>query len=227
MFAWLLDLVFPARCIVCERRGSALCPGCVPALPYLPPGLCARCASRRGARGVCRGCRRLSPALSWVRAPLVYDGAARRAVIALKFRSGRCLAPVMGELLRQTLRAHPVAADLLVPVPLSPGRLRQRGFNQAALLADQIAGHVPGIATVRSDVLVRQDRPAQRTLNAHQRLSNLAGAFGCPRPADVRGRRILLVDDVVTTGATASACADTLADAGAARICVLAFARHL
>ena len=141
----------------------------------------------------------------------------------MKFRSGRYLAPTMGQLLREALPA--MEADLVVPVPLSPGRLRARGFNQAALLAEQITTSVHGV--LAPNVLTRTDRPAQSTLSATVRMSNLKGAFVCPRPEAVRGRRILLVDDVVTTGATVSACADTLAAAGAGRVFALAFARDL
>jgi ComF family protein len=160
-----------------------------------------------------------------VRAAFAYQGAARTAVLTLKFKSGRYLAPLMGELLRAQLAARPVQADVVVPVPLAPRRLQQRGFNQARLLADEIAGAVRG--SVLPDALSRTDRPAQQTLPAAERLMNLQGAFTCPRAADVRNRRVLLVDDVVTTGSTLSACAEALADAGASRISGLAFARDL
>src|SRR5579862_117899 len=97
--AWLLAQVFPARCIVCDRRGTALCPPCRIDLPHLPARVCPRCATLRISRGVCRGCSHLSPSLSWVRAGFVYEAAARRAVLTLKFRAGRYLAQVMGGLL--------------------------------------------------------------------------------------------------------------------------------
>jgi ComF family protein len=160
-----------------------------------------------------------------VRAPFAYHGAARTAVLTLKFRSGRYLAPMMGQLLCDEVHRHAVDAQLIVPVPLSPARLRQRGFNQAALLAQYVA--LASQARLATDVLRRVERPSQRTLKAVERLSNLSGAFACSSPEEVRGRRILLIDDVVTTGATVSACADTLADAGAARVGALAFARDL
>jgi ComF family protein len=160
-----------------------------------------------------------------VRAPFAYEGAARTAVLTLKFRSGRYLAPLMGELLREQLASRPLQADIVVPVPLAPKRLRQRGFNQALLLAEEVAQTVRG--SVLPDGLSRIERPAQQTLPAASRLSNLQGAFSCPRAADIDNRRILIVDDVVTTGATLSACADALADAGARRISALAFARDL
>ena len=131
----------------------------------------------------------------------------------------------MGDLLSHQLQSRPLDVDVVVPVPLARTRLRQRGFNQAQLLADYVA---PALgARLLSDALQREDRAAQSTLPAANRLANLAGAFRCATRSDVRGRRVLLVDDVVTTGATVSACADTLAEVGASRISVLAFARDL
>jgi ComF family protein len=144
-------------------------------------------------------------------------------VLNLKFRSGRYLVPLMAELLGEAAQRQHGAFDVVVPVPLSPRRQRERGFNQAALLAARVAAQTQ--TTLADRVLTRVDRPSQRTLNAERRLANLAGAFSCEGlPPNAR---VLLVDDVVTTGATASACADTLAEAGARRIGVLAFARDL
>jgi ComF family protein len=225
MLPWLWELLFPARCIGCGIRGIALCQACRTELPYLPGGLCTRCVSRRGPRGACRGCRRLSPELNTLRAAFAYEGAARAAVLTLKFKSGRYLAPLMGELLREQIAQQPLQADVVVPVPLAPRRLRQRGFNQALLLAEQVTTSVRGV--MLADALSRSERPAQQTLAAAERLLNLEGAVTCQRAAEIRDRRVLLVDDVVTTGATVSACAEALAVAGARRITALTFARDL
>ncbi|HYL72298.1 MAG TPA: phosphoribosyltransferase family protein [Candidatus Dormibacteraeota bacterium] len=146
-------------------------------------------------------------------------------MLTLKFRSGRYLAPLMGELLRDALALRPLEVDVVVPVPLAPRRLRTRGFNQATLLATEVGDAVN--AAVMPDILSREGRQAQSTLRATQRLENLVGAFRCTHTAAIAGKRVLLVDDVVTTGATVSACADTLAEAGASRVTVLAFARDL
>jgi ComF family protein len=160
-----------------------------------------------------------------VRAVCVYDGVARNAVHTLKFRSGRCVAPVLGELLREHLGRRPLRADLLVPAPMARHRLRERGYNQAALLAGQIVDQVGG--TLAVDLLEKADRPPQQTLSAAERRRNLQDAIRCPRPGQVAGRRVLVVDDVMTTGATLSACADVLHEAGAERIFGLVFARDL
>ncbi len=218
------EALFPARCIGCQRRGIALCAACRAELPYLPSGLCARCATRRTAGRACSGCRRLSPAVSAIYATCAYQGAARTAVLTLKFRSARYLSTTMAGLMNETLQSRPLRADLVVPVPLSSARLRARGFNQAALLAERIA---PALRVDVANALRREDRAAQVGLGAARRLTNLAGAFRCAAPALVEGKDVVLVDDVVTTGATVSACADTLADAGACRVRVLAFARDL
>jgi ComF family protein len=219
------EALFPARCLGCQRRGVALCDAYRHELPYLPAGVCTRCALPRIGTGTCRGCARLSPVVSAIRAAFTYEGAARAAILALKFRAGRHLTPLMGELLRTELRRLPLQVDVVVPVPLAPRRLKMRGYNQALLLAEQIVPATRGAQVVNA--LARGERRAQSTLDSEARLRNLNGAFVCARPADVAGRRVLLVDDVVTTGATASACADTLAEAGAGRITVLAFARDL
>jgi ComF family protein len=167
----------------------------------------------------------LSPALSTLRAPFAYEGAARTAVLNLKFKSGRYLVPLMGEFLRRELTLRPLHAEVVVPVPLAPKRMRQRGYNQALLLAHQVAKVVHGEVVV--DALIREERPPQQSLAAAERLLNLEGAFSCPRPMRVSNHSVMLVDDVVTTGATLSACTDTLAEAGARRVSALAFARDL
>lgn len=160
-----------------------------------------------------------------MRAVCVYDGVARKAVHTLKFRSGRHVAPVLGGLLRSHLARRPLHADLVVPAPMSRARQRERGYNQAALLAEEIVEMVGG--SLASDLLEKADRPAQQTLSAAQRGRNLQGAIRCARPELIRGGRVLLVDDVMTTGATLSACADALDQAGAQRVLALVFARDV
>jgi ComF family protein len=130
---------------------------------------------------------------------------------------------VLGSLIEQHLRERPLQADVVVPVPMAPGRLRERGYNQAELLAAQVAGHIQ--AKLAPNLLARGDRPAQQKLTAEQRASNLKGALSARGRLD--GLTVLLVDDVATTGATLSACADALVAAGAREVRALVFARDL
>jgi len=158
-----------------------------------------------------------------LRAVCAYEGTARAAVHAFKFRGGRRLAPVLGQVMRQHLKRHPLRVDLVVPVPIAPGRRRARGYNQAALLAREIVEPVGGVFD--EGILERVDRPAQVTLNAEERLANLSSAIEVRRR--VHEERVLLIDDVATTGATLSACAEALAHAGAQNVRALVFARDL
>jgi ComF family protein len=153
---------------------------------------------------------------------------AREAVHAFKFGGQRALARPLGDLLAALKTADlPVdAVDLLVPVPLHPRRERERGFNQSLLLARRI-GRIWTVP-VRSDVLVRASatRP-QAELTADARRTNVRDAFALRRPEQVRGRHVVLVDDILTTGSTASACARCLKEGGAASVGVLTVTRAL
>ena len=206
-----------------------MCDACRPQLPYVRGDVCRRCALRRPSPlpevPRCRGCAEISSALHSVRAVFIFEGAVRRAVHVLKFRGGRYLVPTLAALIDEELQRRPVSAELVIPVPISPRRLRDRGFNQAELLARPLAARL-GVRLGR-DVLVRADRPPQSTLDAQARRRNLQGAIRCRVAGGLGGRSVLLVDDVMTTGATLSVCADALLDAGAGAVRGLVFARDL
>ncbi len=197
----------------------------MPALPYLPREVCRRCASPLRPGADCRVCRQLAPALRSVRAVCAYEGPARSAVHTLKFRSGRSLAPVLGDLMRRSLDTRPLRADLVVPAPLSAARLRERGYNQAELLAIEVSSAIGGCLV--PSLLARDDRPPQQRLSGAERRKNLRGAVRCLDPSRAAGQRVLLVDDVMTTGATLGACAEALTAAGATWVGALVFARDL
>jgi ComF family protein len=237
---WLdpvLDLVFPAVCPVCLTRSDdpghrPFCGACGAALPIgVDPG-CAVCGEPfPGLAGAlpCDGCRRRAPAFAFARAVAPYRDGMREAIHAMKYGSRPVLAAPLGRLLAEAAPAVlPTApgewAEGLVPVPLHPARLAERGFNQAELLAAPCAARwrVP----VLGRVLVRtRATPPQTDLDAAARRANVRNAFAVPRPADILGRRLLLVDDVLTTGATAGAAAQALRGAGAAAVGVVTLAR--
>ena len=150
----------------------------------------------------------------------------REAIHGFKFGGRRALAAPLGDLLAETARRDlaGMRVDLLVPVPLHPRRERERGFNQAELLAGRLSRGFP--ARVARGVLVRRVATApQSELAADDRQANVRDAFEIRRPDAVRSRHVLLVDDLLTTGATAGACADCLREAGAASVGVLTVAR--
>lgn len=155
-----------------------------------------------------------------------YEGTVRAAILALKYRAHRRLVPFLASTLNQALEARPFSVDFLVPVPLGAARMHERGFNQSGLLAEALAA-ARGLK-FEPDILIRHRETRQQArLPARDRLRNVAGAFSVPDSERVAGRRILLVDDVCTTGATLEACASILTEAGAEGVWAVVAAREL
>jgi ComF family protein len=150
----------------------------------------------------------------------------RQAIHQLKYRNLRALAVTLSQLLKDYLVANPIPVEALVPVPLHPKRLRERGYNQSSLLAREL-GKLTGLAVV-DDCLIRQrTAPAQaRSASVEERRRNVAEAFIC-RDHRLRERQVLLIDDVATSGATLDACAAALKASGAASVWGLAVAREI
>lgn len=242
MRAWTLaalDLVYPALCPVCGSvlgagRRDPLCGACWAAIVLVERPYCAACglpflaAGDEGgspAEAWCGSCAVERPSWDYARAAAVYAGTLRDALHELKYHRRRALARPLADLVAERCAADlPGGAEALVPVPLAPGRERERGFNQAALLAERL-GVALGMP-VRSGWLTRV-RPTlpQSDLTAAQRTENVRGAFRAA-PA-VAGRHVVVVDDILTTGATAAECARALRTAGARTVGVLVVARAL
>ena len=233
----LLDLVFPAVCPVCAARSDdaahrPFCGPCWAALPLgLPPGCPACGAPFPGLAGAlpCDACRRAPPPYAFARAVAQYRDGMREAIHALKYGNRPVLAAPLGRLLAEAapgVLPVPLAdwAEGLIPVPLHAGRLAERGFNQAELLAAPCAARWRLPVLGRVLVRTRPTRP-QTDLDAEARRANVRNAFAVPRPAAVAGRRLLLVDDVLTTGATVAAAVRALRAAGAAAVGVVTLAR--
>ncbi|MBI5289007.1 MAG: ComF family protein [Chloroflexi bacterium] len=221
-----LDLLFPPQCAICRAGGSVLCELCIAMLPLAEMPRCDRCWDdlRSGSR--CSHCLATPHAFESVRAPFSHGDAARDLVHLLKYEGLTSLARPMGSLmasLRATLpAAYPI--DIVVPVPLHRGRQRARGYNQAALLARQIANEAGLPFEARAARRVRATKPLAKSMDRRERASIVAGAFRAD-PGRVEGRAVLLVDDVVTTGATLDACSRALLDAGALSVRAVTFTR--
>ncbi len=230
-----LDLVFPAFCPVCaaslgDGRRDPLCGACWGAIPRIAPPWCERCGLPLGGLSpgspavpaTCGPCRADPPAWDWARAGAEYAGVVREAIHAFKFEGKRALARPLAALVREQANGEPGGDAVLLPVPLARAREQARGFNQAALVAERLAEG--SRRPVRPSWLVRVRPTApQSDLGAAERRANVRGAFAAA-PA-VAGRSVIVVDDVLTTGATAAECARVLRAAGAARVGVLTVAR--
>ncbi len=191
-----LDLLFPPYCVSCQRVGSLLCEHCRSTITAAPD--------------------RVVPGLDGVTVRANFEGAVRDAIHALKYNRQTRVAEPLGELLAEMLQAADLPVGMVIPVPLHAARLRERGYNQAALLGVQVARQM-GWAFVPDALNRVRETDSQVNLNARQRLANVDGAFAAD-PEYVAGRSILLVDDVLTTGATLVACADALRSSGAVRV---------
>ena len=225
LFSRLLDAL-PSQCMVCHAwPGQSLCEACVSRFAQ-PQPRCRTCAQLLPS-GVpqCGACIAKPPPLDACLAAVSYAYPWSHLISGYKFHEHPGRAAAFALLLRSTPWVEPAleAADALLPIPLSAQRLRTRGFNQALLLARQLAPE-----KTDSHLLLRiQDTPAQSTLNRKQRLVSLHDAFAVDplRAQQIRGKRLLLVDDVMTSGATLYAAAHVLRAAGAAHITALVIAR--
>jgi len=232
--AALLDLLLPLSCVVCEGALDAgergvVCGRCWSRVPALPHPQCARCGhpSRR-IGGACRWCEQLPPYVRAVRSVCWAAGTGEAVVHALKYHGWRAAAGGMAERMARLAWPEDVVAEraALVPVPLAAARERERGFNQSRLLAEALA---PRWKVRIWDKCLRRERgtESQTRLTPGERLRNVAGAFRASAgPSDpLRGAHVVLVDDVVTTAATLSACAHALYDGGARIVSCVTFAR--
>lgn len=206
----ILDLLYPPKCPFCGHlleKGDLLCPDCQRDLPWL--------SGVAGEKGVelTRGC------VSVVE----YDDRVRKAVHEFKFHGKSARSEAFGLLIAQCVKEHGLTAQMVTWPPLSKRRLRQRGYDQAQLLAEKV-GKELGLPVART--LQKKHRPAQSGLDGEaQRRANVLGAYAAINAETFRGKRLLLIDDVVTTGATLTECAKTLRLAGAEAVVCATLAR--
>ncbi|MGQ9922001.1 MAG: ComF family protein [Desulfobacca sp.] len=228
----VLDFFLPRFCLLCQHplppgAPGLACAACHATIPYLSHPRCLCCGapfrSRQGGARLCHNCLRQPPPFDRALAAAFYEGPVLDAIHRLKYHRDLLYGKLLGEIMHRAfdLTEAVAAAQLLLPVPLHPQRLRWRGFNQAILLAQNF----PDIPLAR-DVLVRE-RPTlpQVGLSSKERLANVKGAFRVRQPELVAGKNVIILDDVFTTGATVSECARVLRRAGAAHIEVITVAR--
>lgn len=225
----LFNLIFPTRpgCQLCGGPGAeAVCSHCQEWLARWagqPKCLvCGRPLTGRDRGPKCRECYRQRPPFVLARAAGPYEGPLKQAVHRLKYFGQKSLAPVLAELMLQAIQRQPqmLAAEVVLPVPISPGRLRRRGFNQAELLAREVARGL-GLPLLSRVLVKHVETPPQTGLTGVQRRQNLQGSFKVTAPGELKDKKILLLDDVFTTGSTVSVIADLLRQQGAGEIFVI------
>ncbi|MGE4065119.1 MAG: ComF family protein [Rhodospirillaceae bacterium] len=227
----LLNSVLPPQCLACaaivETPGH-LCASCFSRFTFITPPHCGICGIPLTQTVtddlICGACVTERPVYGRARAAFVYDQHSRPLVLKLKHGDRTDMAVHLAKWLQRAGGEVIDGADVIVPVPLHRWRLLIRAYNQAALIAHAL-GRLTGKA-VAADALIRSKAtPSQGGLSRKERRRNVARAFAAGRPGLIEGKRILLIDDVLTSGATANACALTLIQAGAAAVDVLALAR--
>jgi ComF family protein len=233
----LLSALLAPPCAACDRvldrpLDGAVCATCWSRITFISPPVCDGCGDplpswrvASCAAGICARCRRLRPAVDRMRAIGPYQGELRAIVHALKYDGRRSIAPKLGELMRMGGRDILAGADAVVPVPLHPRRRRQRGFNQAALLASHLG--LPVQEVLRRIIYTRPQvelPAARRHRNVREAVQVIAGGAKAPL-LPIETKTLVLVDDVITTGATLGACARALKAAGAREVRALTAAR--
>lgn len=225
------NLVLPPRCPGCGAvvdSDGRFCGECFGSLELLSPPWCARCgepfALAYGPDAVCTRCAEQPPAYTAARGALRYVEPAKGIVLRLKHCDATGLADACAAQMARAGWDWLDANAVIVPVPLHVRRLWRRGYNQAALLAKALARRT-GTRAVLDGLVRTRATPPSEGLGREERRANVAGAFAVNRPERIAEQRIILVDDVLTSGATADACASALIAAGAASVYALAFAR--
>lgn len=219
----VLDLAVPGRCPLClaAHRGG-FCHGCHELLPWITAG-CERCRGDTRPGGVCGSCARTPPPWDTIQAPLRYADPVSGLLHGLKYRGRIQNVGALGSVLaEEAMRQEPQLPQALLPIPLHRARMRQRGYNQAALIAGEV-GRLLGIPVDDSLLRRTRDTPSQTALDEQSRRKNLQNAFAVSAPG--RYDAVALIDDVITSGATMGAACEVLRRQGYNRVSVWAVAK--
>jgi len=221
-----LDILFPRYCVGCRKEGSFICDSCLLSQPLIVPPVCPLCGRPQASGILCSDCIRWKAEIDGIRSPFRFEGVIQQAVYQLKYRNLRAIAPMLAGLLYDFMKITPVRGDALVPVPLHKSRIRERGYNQSALLAKELA-KLSGLPVIQNS-LVKHEKsmPQARSANVEERKKNVSGVFSI-RDERLTGRSVILIDDVSTSGATLDACAGVLKEAGVLSVWGLTLAREI
>lgn len=221
-----LDILFPRYCVGCRKEGSFICDSCLRSQPLIVPPVCPLCGRPQASGILCSDCIRWKADIDGIRSPFRFEGVIQQAVYQLKYRNLRSIAPMLAGFIHDFLEMYPIQGDVLVPVPLHKSRIRERGYNQSTLLAKELV-KLSGLP-VFPNSLVKHEKsmPQARSANVEERKKNVSGVFSV-RDGTLKGKAVILIDDVSTSGATLDACAGVLKEAGAVSVWGLTLAREI
>ncbi|MBU0686598.1 MAG: ComF family protein [Candidatus Margulisbacteria bacterium] len=234
----ILDLIFPPRCQICREPGPEnICKNCITKIKTIDQkNVCVYCGEPQNDQPfknavLCSRCVIEKPHYTIARSIAIYEGTLKKAIHAFKFKGKKNLAQHLGKFMALSIEENLPEirychADAVVTVPLSQNRLKSRGFNQIDCLAEVFSAYanIPH----EKDILARvRDTKPQFDLPKHKRKENIQGAFVIKRPNDIYGRRLLLLDDIYTTGYTVNECAKVLIKCGAAKVYILTLSRAI
>ena len=223
LWSGLIDVFFPPRCGGCRAEGSLWCDSCQSNLALIHEPMCAKCGEPDTPGCLCGKCRQHPLNIEFIRSVAIFQGTLRNAIHRFKYERLSSMAKPFGDLLARYWIENRFEADWIVPVPLHSARQRDRGYNQAALLAQRLSERSRHPA-IEQGLKRTRATAVQMELKAAERRKNVAGAFEC-HAAQIKGKRVAVIDDVCTTGATLEACAEALYEAGAASVFALTLAR--
>lgn len=230
-----LDVVFPSQCLVCRVRVSqhgTLCTGCWSNISFISAPYCGCCGLPfeydMGEDALCGECIKERPPYSRARSALCYDEHSSQLITALKFGDQLHLAKIYGAWLDKAAKELIHNSDVIIPVPLHWRRFLKRRYNQSALLAQALAKET-GLPVLENGLIRRKHTTPQTGLTKNQRQKNVRGAFKLNEKhrGTIKGKSVLLVDDVLTTGSTIAYCSKTLLKSGASNVNVLTLARRV
>ena len=229
----LLDFLYPLHCVLCGTKVPAdsgeLCADCLETFPKNEPPFCPYCGQGRLPQPdptLCPSCQGKPFVFDQAWSALLYEGPVRDCLHHFKYRERALLAKPFSDILAHFAETSlPLTGfDAIIPAPLFSRREKERGYNQSLLLSQPI-GPAFGLPLLRHSLIRSRETPSQISLSKEKRLKNVSGAFEVRTPHLIQKKRLLLVDDILTTGATANACASALKEAGAVSVCVLTLAR--
>ncbi len=220
------DFFFPRTCIGCGKVGDFICVSCSKKMSRILPPLCRRCGRPESSGAYCTECWGQKSSLDGIRSVFIFEGIVRQAVHELKYRNVQAMSGCLAGFMSLYFQEHGLSGNVLVPVPLHERRLRERGYNQSRLLAEDLSGMISMEVNAALLKRVRNTGPQARSASVYERMTNMQNTFICDS-GEVTGGNVIIIDDVCTSGATLESCAAALKSAGAGHVLGFTLAREI